>query len=201
MKNINLLILLILLPVVVSAQNEHHYTNLVMTEVGDLNNDKLLDSVIVKKDTIAEKMPYRLEVYFGKAGGNKEMILRTENAILPDFPDGRDALSTGLRFWEVEITDDNLWIKHELLRGHFEHRFQFRDGKFRLMEYNYVSSDGRGKLFSENLDLSTGSFKTIVESYSEDKILSQDEEFLQLDSQPDLSNFHPDLSKSYFIGK
>lgn len=192
MKNSNLIILLILLPIINSfAQKESNFDHLVMTKIGEINNDKILDSVVVRQDTVNEKRPYRLEIFFGKNKEDKELILTTETAILSDFPNGRDALLTGDAFWEVEIKNNNLWIKHELLRGHFEHRFQYRDGNFNLMEYNSVESDGRGRIYYENLDFLTGIRRTKIESYQEDKILNKEEEFIKIDIKPDLSGFKP----------
>lgn len=198
MKNSNLIFLLILLPIINSfAQNEPNFDYLVMTKIGKINTDKILDSVVVKQDTIHDRRPYRLEVFFGKNEKEKELVLSTDTAILPDFPNGRDALLTGEGFWEIEISKNNLWIKHELLRGHFEHRFQYRDGNFKLMEYNSVESDGRGRIYYENLDFLTGIRRTKTESYQEDKILNKEEEFIEIGSKPNLSNFKPRSNRFY----
>ena len=198
MKTLKLIFVLILLPTINSfAQNKSNFDYLVMTKTGEINNDKILDSVVVRQDTVNEKRPYRLEIFFGQNEENKELILKTEKAILPDFPNGKDALLTGDGFWEVEIMNNNLWIKHELLRGHFEHRFQYRDGNFKLMEYNSVESDGSGRIYYENLDFLTGIRRTRTESYQEDKILEKDEEFIKIDPKPDLSNFEPGSNRFY----
>ena len=198
MKNLNLIFLLILLPIINSfAQSESNFDHFVMSKTGEINNDKILDSVAVTQDTINEKRPYRLEIFFGQNDKNKNLVLKTDKAILPDFPEGRDSYSTGDRFWEIEIINRNLWIKHELLRGHFEHKFQYRDGKFKLMEYNSVVSDGRGKIFYQNLDFLTGIRKTQTDSYQQDKVLKKEEEFIKIDTKPDLSNFEPRPNRFY----
>ena len=198
MKNSNLIFLLILLPIINSfGQNETNFNYLVMTKIGEISNDKILDSVVVKQDTVNDKRPYRLEVFFGKNEKEKELVLKTDTAILPDFPNGSDALSTGVGFWEVEISKNNLWIKHELLRGHFKHKFQYRNGDFKLMEYNSVESDGRGRIYYENLDFLTGIRRTKTESYQEDKVLNKEEEFIEIGSKHNLSNFKPRSNRFY----
>ncbi len=197
MRDSNLLFLLFFLPIINSfAQNESNFDHFVMSEIGKINNDKTLDSVAVTQDTINEKRPYRLEIFFGEDDKNKKLVLMTEKAILPDFPGGRN-VSNGERFWEIEIIDRNLWIKHELLRGHFEHKFQYRDGKFKLMEYNSVASDGRGKIFYQNLDFLTGIRRTQTDSYEQDKVLKKEEEFIKIKGKPDLSNFEPESNRFY----
>ena len=198
MKNSNLILLLIFLPIINSfAQNQPNFDYLVMTKIGKINNDKILDSVVVKQDTVNDKRPYRLEIFFGKNEKDKQLVLKTDTAILPDFHNDKDALLTGEGFWEVEISKNNLWIKHELLRGHFEHRFQYRDGDFNLMEYNSVESDGRGRIYYENLDFLTGIRRTKTESYQENEILNKEEEFIEIASKPILSNFKPRSNRFY----
>jgi hypothetical protein len=181
------------------AQEEPVFNSIVMTKTGDLNNDKVLDSVVVKQDTISEYQPYRLEIYFGRKKGSLELVLRTDKAILPDFPDGKDALRTGNGFWEIEISDHDLLIKHELLRGHFMHKFRYEMGKFNLIEYSYVESDGRGRTYHEDLDFIKNIRRTKVVSYEEDKVLEEKEEKLQLEFKPNLSNHNllPDGYSGY----
>ena len=197
MRNSNLLFFLIFLPITNSyAQTESNFNHFVMSDIGKINNDKIIDSVAVTQDTIDEKRPYRLEVYFGQNDKSYKLALKTDKAILPDFPDGGN-VSNGEVFWEIEIINRDLWIKHELLRGHFQHKFQYRDGKFKLMEYNSVASDGRGKIFYQNLDFLTGIRRTQTDSYEQDKVLKKEEEFIKIGGKHDLSNFQP-KSNRYF---
>ncbi len=197
MRNSNLLFLLILLPIINSfAQTESNFNHLVMSEIGKINNDKILDSVAVTQDTIDEKRPYRLEIFFGQNDNNKKLALKTDKAILPDFPDGGD-VSNGEGFWEIEIINRDLWIKHKLLRGHFQHKFQYREGKFKLMQFKSVASDGRGKIFNQNLDFLTGIRRTQTDSYEQDKVLKKEEEFVKIEGKPDLSNFEPKSNRYY----
>ncbi|MDR5589095.1 hypothetical protein [Christiangramia sp. SM2212] len=165
-----------------------------MSKTGEINKDKILDSVAVTQDTISKIRPCRLQIFFGQNDKNMKLVLQTDNAILPDLPGGIDR---GNRFSEVDIVKNNLWIKHELLRGHFEHRFQFREGKFKLMEYNFVESNGRGKVFYENLDFTTGIRRSQTDSYKKDKVLSKKEEYIVIETRPDLSNFNARSNKFY----
>ena len=45
-----------------------------MTKLGEINNDKILDSAMVKQDTINEFKPFRLEIYFGTKTGDKKLF-------------------------------------------------------------------------------------------------------------------------------
>ena len=67
----------------------------------------------------------------------------------------------------------------------------------KLMEYNSVTSDGRGKIFYQNLDFLTGIRRTQTDSYEQDKVLKKEEEFIKIEGKPDLSNFEP-KSNRYF---
>lgn len=198
MKKSNLILLIYLLSFFnLCAQQGSSFDHIVMTKTGKINNDKILDSAVVKQDTISEFRPYRLEIYFGRDDGENQLVLRTDKAIQPDFPNGKNTILTGGGFWEIEIKDHGFWIKHELLRGYFEHKFQYRDNKFKLLEYTYVESDGRGKTYYENLDFITGIRRTKIESYQEDKVLEQHEEFINIEPKPDLTDFQPRSNKFY----
>ncbi len=192
MRNSNLLLLAILLISINSfSQKVNSFDLVIMTKLGDINNDKILDSAVVKQDTINEFKPYRLEIYFGTKTSYKKLILKTDNTINPELPNGKNGYRTGNGFWEIKIENHSLLIKNELLRCHFEHKFQYQNDNFELTEYNYVESDGRGRIYFENYDLLTGIRKTKTESYQDDKIIEQNQEVIKLDPLPNLADFHP----------
>jgi hypothetical protein len=113
------------------------------------------------------------------------------------LPNGKNGYRTGNGFWEIEIENHNFWMRNELLRGHYEHKFQYQNDNFELTEYNYVESDGHGRIYFENFDLLTGIRKTKTESYPDDKILEQDQEIIKLESLPNLADFYPGEQQLY----
>lgn len=185
---------MLVIPFLVYSQTTPGITefNFLVSEAsGDLNNDGLKDQVLVFQDTLAETAPYLLEIYFAKENGTKEKFISTETAILPDFPDGRAGLSSGGGFWEVVIEESVLVIRNELLRGNYNHRFRFKDGKFELIGFSYRESDGRGRFYSTEYDLITGILDKKTENYETDEVLEQSREIIKVSTFPSLLSFVP----------
>lgn len=164
------------------SQEDSKFDLEILSRSGDLNDDNFTDIVVVKQDTINQFKPFRLEIYFGTNSGEKELIAVTDKAIRPEFPGGKNSISNGEGFSDISIKNKKLVIAHELLRGHKEHFYQFKKGKFHLIEYNFVESDGRGKIYYENIDFNMLTRITKVYSYQEDKIISENEFKLKLDN-------------------
>ena len=61
----------------------------VSTAHGDLNKDGILDFVIVTQDTASNFGPYRLEIFFTLANGDKKLIVQTDKAIEKQYQNGK----------------------------------------------------------------------------------------------------------------
>ena len=163
------------------SQETSIFDLLILERTGDLNNDSFADLILVKQDTLSEFKPFLLEIFFGTRSGEKKLILQTEKAIIPEFPDGKSTLLNGEGFLDILIQSKKLIISYELLRGHKEYFYKFEKNKFKLIEYNFVESDGRGKIYYENIDFNELLRRTKVFSYQEDKIITSNEFKLILD--------------------
>ena len=123
---------------------------------GDLNGDKIADVAIVTQDTLDDKRPYRLQIFFTEKDGKLKLVVSTTKAIEAEFPDGKEkGFVTGNEFDDLTIERGVLSINNGLLRGHFEHKFRFQHGKFELIGYshNYFYN---GTMGSTDFNLVTG---------------------------------------------
>lgn len=98
--------------------------------MGDLNKDSIPDLVLVKQDTIHKLAPYRIEIYFVEKSGEKQLLVSSDKAIAPQYPDGRDSYRTGDEFAGITIKKGILSIEMQLLRGYFSHKIQVPERKF-----------------------------------------------------------------------
>lgn len=182
------------------AQNQLEETtfNYEITRVeGDLNHDGISDLAIVSQDTLQDTAPYLLEVYFGNSQDAFDLIVSTQKAIEPQFPNGRDGFITGAGFDFLSILDGGLLIENQLLRGFYSHMFYFQNGHFELIHYKNVSSDGRGKTYHMDYNLRTGRLIQLVDSYEKDEIFTDSEEIIKLETLPSLADFEPFMGKYY----
>lgn len=187
-----ILFFLLLAPFTTFCQNDQvelSFNNLVSLVYGDMNNDGVMDVAMVSQDTINEFAPYRLEIFFTQKNGDKKLIISTDKAIQPQFPNGRNQYTLGNGFGELSIHNGVLWIESSLTRGHFEHKFRYQNNTFELIGYSYVNSDGLGKMYLVDYNLTTGKRIETLNYYSTDKPEEQVEKIIKLNPLPNLLNF------------
>lgn len=180
-----------------AGKNKDNFNHKIMEATGDLNKDGLPDKVIVTQDTLNENAPYRLQVFFQEPNGQLKLIVTSTKIIEPQYPDGRDAYTTGDGFAGVEITNGILSVNVELLRGHFEHKFRFQKGNFELIGFSEVNSDGHGVMESIDFNLSTGIRIEMDQRYDTDKIISNKKKKILIRPLPKLQDFIPMQTELY----
>ena len=153
MKKLILVILLLICADAFSQtkNKKDTFTFLVTKVIGDLNKDNLDDKVIVIQDTINQKSPYKLQIFFAQPNAEFKLIATSTKIIAPQYPDGREGYKTGNGFSDITIEKGVLSINFELLRRHFEHKFRFQNGNFELIGFSEVNSGGRGTMTTIDL--------------------------------------------------
>ena len=173
------------------STQDYNFSYKVMEVAGDLNKDGLADKVVVTQDTLNENAPYRLQVFFKGAAGEWKLKATSLKIIEPQYPNGRDGYRTGTGFSDVTIKAGVLSINIELLRGHFEHEFKFQNGRFELIHFSFVSSDGRGVIETIDFNLITGIRVELLERYDTDKVISNKKTKIIIKPLPTLQNVVP----------
>lgn len=195
-----ILTFLILLQLNSFAQQKNAKLNFdykIIEVVGDLNKDSLPDKVIVTQDTLNEKAPYKIEVFFKEPNGKLKLIVSSTKLIEAQYPDGRDGYFTGTAFSEVTIIKGILSVNMELLRGHYEHKFRYQNGNFELIGFSEVFSDGQGVMTTTDFNLSTGIRIEKSERYDTDKLLSLKKKKILIRPLPKLQDIIPFENQYY----
>lgn len=159
---------------------------------GNLNNDNLTDKVVVLKDTINPKSPYRLEIFLTQPNSENKLVLSSDKAINPDFPDAENKEyrgSPGQMFNKISIKKGILTISVNLARGHYEHKFRFQNNGFELIGFSKVAGDTES-IEIIDFNLSTG-IRIIKILNSSDKIVKNTKETIKIYPLPKLENFIP----------
>jgi len=184
----------LLLPVCLPAQRGNDagsFTFVKSTAVGDLNKDNLPDSVVVLQDTIHEKQPYRLKIFFAQPGKTYKLVLQNDSAIESKYPSGREGFNNGTDFYGVTIRSGVLTLETELVRGHYAHKFRFQGGNFELIGFSQTYSDGQGIMTTTEFNLSTGVLVEMSERYDTGKLLSKKRTKKLIRPLPKLKTFKP----------
>ena len=173
------------------------FTHEVSRAKGDLNKDGLADLVVVTQDTLADKAPYRLQVFFTQPDKSRKLVVSTTQAIEPQYPNGRVHHFYGNGFGQVSIHSGVLWIECGLIRGHFEHKFRYQKGNFELIGYTYVNSDGLGFMSTVDFNLSTGNRIEQKINYTNDEVVENTKEKVVIKPLPKLQDFKPGENENY----
>lgn len=179
------------------AQKEN-FTVQIKKAKGDLNKDNLDDLVVVTQDTINEKAPYKLEVFFAQPNGIYKLIVSTTKAIDPQYPEGKNGYYNGQSFYTVSIEKGILIIRNELIRGNFEHKFRYQNNNLELIGFSEVYSDGQGTMGTVDFNLSTGIRVSTSERYDDsDEKPTKSEKKILIRPLPKLQEFKPFKTEFY----
>jgi len=176
---------------IVQNYNEKDFRVLIAKVTGDLNKDNIDDEVTVTQDTLTDKRPYCISVYFKASDGSKQKIVSSFQLISPQYPEGRGGFMDGSGFNSIEIKNGILIVHNDLLRGNYQYKFRYQNNNFELIGYTYVSSDGIGSMYTTDFNLSTGVRFSKHESYETDKMFSQKTEKRLIRPLPKLQDIVP----------
>ncbi len=194
-KKIHLLFFIaVLLPALTHSQagsSKETFNHIILTIKGDLNKDKLPDSVIVLQDTLNNKAPYRLKIFFKNADAGYRLVIQNDSAIEAEFPDGKESMLTGSRFSYIQVKAGVLTMNTELLRGYYEYKFRYQNGYFAMIGFKQNHSDGDGNATTTEFNLSTGVQLEKIERYDTGKIISSTKKKIKINPLPNLKGFIP----------
>lgn len=169
---------------------EYNFSHKIIEVFGDLNKDNLPDKAIVTQDTLHEKAPYRLQVFFKEANGTFKLVATSLTIIAPQYPNGQKEYSDG-GFSDITIVKGVLSVNVELIRGHFAHKFRYQNNNFELIGFSEVNSDGLGVLTTIDYNLSTGIRIEKSERYDTDVVLSNTKKKIRIRPLPKLQDVVP----------
>lgn len=172
-KILSCLLLLLCCNAFAQEYREKDFRVLITKVTGDLNKDNIDDEVTVTQDTLTDKRPYCISVYFKNPDGSRQKIVSSFQLLLPQFPEGKGGFTNGSGFNSIEIKKGILIVYNDLLRGHYDYKFRYQNNNFELIGYTYVSLGGLGRMYTTDFNLSTGMRFDKEESYETEKVFSQ----------------------------
>jgi hypothetical protein len=175
----------------------NNFDKIILEVEGDLNNDKLLDKVSIKQDTLNKYAPYRFQIFFKELNGKSKLIVSSTKLILPQYPEATLGFSNGNGLSSVTIKKGILCVSFELLRGHYEHKFRYKEGNFELIGYSYIASDGLGLIETIDYNLVTGIRVAKTERYDIDKLIRYEKKKLLIRPLPKLQDINPLEDEGY----
>jgi hypothetical protein len=199
MKNTFLAILLLIQICVFSQQIKKDNFNLFITDSqGHLNKDSYLDKVVITEDTISDKLPYKLEIFFGQPKGKFKLIASTTKIIEAQFPNGRKKLRSQKKIPDFFVENGNLIIMYDIEKGHSTYTFRFQKGNFELINIEKITmvNQDQGTTVDEKFNLLTGVRFQKIQSY-ESKTLIKKLKKIVIKPLPKIQDIKPFKNEFY----
>ncbi len=152
----------------------------------DLNADGIQDTIVVLQDSVSDKMPYRMQVFFGKT-----KVFESDEVLLPKYPNGKDnPESFPEDFIQIDANGGSFIVFYELLRGSFRYTFEWNKKRkaIEMTGFDKVISDGKGKMYTTHFDLKSGKRIEWIADYTSGKEISRKESKLKIRPLPLLSD-------------
>ena len=174
----------------IEQESDDNFKVIVSNVRGDLNNDGIDDLVTVKQDTVNEERPYRLQIYLSQNDQKSKLVLASDIAIVPTYPNGNNGFAITTLFTGIEIKKGTLIINHELTRGSFSHQFRFQNNKFELIGFRSAGVSGRD-VEEIDFNLSTGDKIIQLTPIGGDQVTSSKKSKQIIRPLPNLKSFEP----------
>ncbi len=199
MKNLIFLIFIIfqLTSYAQDIDSKDSFNGPVMEIKGDLNKDGLDDKVIVTQDTINEKSPYKIRIFFAEPDGKFKLIVSSTKLIEAQYPDGKNGYKTGTIFSDITIKNGVLIVNTELIRGYYEHKFRFQNGNFELIGFYKIYADGFSEDQTIDFNLLTGIRIEKTENYQTDEVIRKTKKKILIRPLPKLQDVIPFENELY----
>lgn len=195
-----LLVILVLIQTGSYAQNKKPkdpFNVQVRADEGDLNKDGLKDKVVVMMDTISDKIPLRLQVFFSQPNKKSKLVVSSTQIIEPQYPAGRNGKHTDNQIPNFFIEDGDLKMLSDIKNGQSEHKFRFQNGNFELIYVWQTTYDGKNTTTETVFNLLTGirTVSTHLLGTNKDSIKSKNK--ITIRPLPKLQDFIPFKTKYY----
>lgn len=199
MKNTFLTVLFLSQICVFSQQTRKEKFNLYITDSkGDLNNDSYIDKIVVTGDTINDKIPYKLEIFFAQPNGKFKLIASTIKIIEAQYPNGKKGLQSQNKIPDFLIEKGNLIIVYDIEKGHSAYTFRFQNGNFELINTQKITmiNQDQGTTLDEEFNFLTGARTQKIQSYSDKTIIKKKKKIL-IRPLPKIQDIQPFKNEFY----
>lgn len=136
--------------------NKGNYTYQVQKEVGDLNNDKQNDKVMVEMDIEDETRPSRLQIFLSQPNKKLQLVVSSIKIIEPQYPVNKKGEDNGNPIPDFFIEEGVLRMLTDINNRKSSYEFRLKQNNFELVKISRVLWDGKATTFQTEIDLIKG---------------------------------------------
>ncbi|WP_312079522.1 hypothetical protein [Chryseobacterium sp.] len=149
--------------------NKNNFTSLIQEEVGDLNNDKQADKVMVEMDIQDETRPLRLQIFLSQPDKKLKMIVSSTKLIESQYPINKEGEHNGNPIPDFFIEEGNLKMITDINNLKSTYEFRLKENNFELIKISRVIWGGKETTSETEIDLIKGTKSEYDRDFSPNK--------------------------------
>ena len=149
--------------------NKDNYTALIQEEVGDLNNDKRNDRIMVEMDIEDETQPSRLQIFLSQPDKKLQLVVSSTKIIEEQYPIRKNGKYSGNNVPDFFIEKGVLRMLTDIDNRKSSYEFRLKQNNFELIKISRVLWDGKETTSETEIDLIKGTKSEYDRDFSPNK--------------------------------
>ncbi|MDM1556867.1 hypothetical protein HX126_20135 [Chryseobacterium indologenes] len=176
--------------------NKGSYTYLIQEEVGDLNNDKRNDKIMVEMDVKDVTGPLRVQIFLSQPDKKLKMIVSSTKLIESQYPANKKGEHNGNPIPGLFIEDGKLKMLTNINNRKSSYEFRLNKNNFELVKISRVIWDGKDTTFETRIDLIAKTKIEYEQVTGSEKLLNKKKKEIKISALPKIQDLSfSDLEK------
>lgn len=168
--------------------NKGNYTSLIQEEVGDLNNDKRNDRIMVEMDIEDETQPSRLQIFLSQPNKKLQLVVSSTKIIEGQYPVRKNGKYSGNNVPDFFIENGKLIMLTDIDNRKSSYEFRLNKNNFELVKISRVIWDGKDTTFETRIDLIAKTKIEYEQVTGSEKLLNKKKKQIKISALPKIQD-------------
>ncbi|REC46153.1 hypothetical protein [Chryseobacterium pennipullorum] len=169
------------------AQKDN-FTFQVQKEVGDLNNDKLDDKIMVEMDLKDDTRPLRVQIFLSQPDKKLKLVVSSTKLIESQYPSYKKGEHNGDVIPDFFIEEGKLKMLTDIKNRKSSYEFRLKQNNFELIKISRVRWDGKDTTFETKIDLLAKTKIEFEQVTGSEKLLNKRTKTIKINSLPKIQD-------------
>ncbi|MDR2282239.1 MAG: hypothetical protein LBE37_03470 [Sphingobacterium sp.] len=191
MKILFSVLLLLLAQANLHAQEKNpkgNFTALIQREVGDLNNDKRDDVIVLEMDVEDDTRPLRVQIFLSQPNGKRQLVVSSTTIMESEYPAYKNGEHNGNPIPDFFIEEGKLRMLTNIKDRKSCYEFRFKQNNFELVKISRVYWNGKNTTFETEIDLIAKTKIEFQQELGSDEIFNKTKKTIKVNSLPKIQD-------------
>ncbi|MFD2554811.1 hypothetical protein [Sphingobacterium tabacisoli] len=161
-----------------------NFTALVQREVGDLNNDKRDDVIVLEMDVEDDTRPLRVQIFLSQPNGKLQLVVSSTKIIESQYPPYKNGEHNGNTIPDFFIEEGKLRMLTDINGRKSCYEFRLKQNNFELVKISRVYWNGKNTTFETKIDLIEKTKIEFQQELGSDEIFNKTKKPIRVSSFP-----------------